>query len=167
MQNRKTKTNTSPDPDPNQYRRRCPDPNARIQFKHYMAIATFAIADLCALKSCQMKVFVKQFKLNDTLNVWVMLNDDTHTYIYIYMLAYDIYHGTKGNNWSFEKPMEIIFTKMLHYYDSCWSIIIVYTKKRQKWLCIVKMSPAVLSYHQSAVVHWLTGSNTAVSRKVF
>ena len=29
-------------------RRRCPDPNARIQkFIHYMAIATFAIADLC------------------------------------------------------------------------------------------------------------------------
>ena len=44
MQNRKTKNNT----DPNRYRRRCPDPNARIQkFIHYMAIATFAIADLC------------------------------------------------------------------------------------------------------------------------
>jgi len=30
---RKTKTNTNPDPnpDPNRYRRRCPDPNARIQ----------------------------------------------------------------------------------------------------------------------------------------
>jgi len=25
-----TKTNTNPDPDPNRYRRRCPDPNARI-----------------------------------------------------------------------------------------------------------------------------------------
>ena len=32
---RKTKTNTSPDP--NRYKRRCPDPNARIQkFIHYM-----------------------------------------------------------------------------------------------------------------------------------
>ena len=48
MQNRKTKTNTNPSPDPNRYRMRCPDPNARIQtFIHYMAIATFAIADLC------------------------------------------------------------------------------------------------------------------------
>ena len=48
MQNRKTKTNTNPSPDPNRYRRRCPDPNARIQkLIHYMAIATFAIADLC------------------------------------------------------------------------------------------------------------------------
>ena len=51
MQNRKTKTNTNPSPDPNRYRRRCPacpDPNARIQkFIHYMAIATFVIADLC------------------------------------------------------------------------------------------------------------------------
>ena len=48
MQNRKTKTNTNPSPDPNQCRRHCPDPNARIQkFMHYMAIATFAIADLC------------------------------------------------------------------------------------------------------------------------
>jgi len=29
---------TNPDPDPNRYRRRCPDPNARIQkFMHYMA----------------------------------------------------------------------------------------------------------------------------------
>ena len=45
MQNRKTKTNTNPSPDPNRYRRRCPDPNAK--FIHYMAIATFAIADLC------------------------------------------------------------------------------------------------------------------------
>ena len=46
MHNRKTKTNTNPSPDPNRYRRRCPDPNARIQkFIHYMAIATFAIAD--------------------------------------------------------------------------------------------------------------------------
>ena len=35
-----TKTNTNPNPDPNRYRRRCPDPNARIQkFIHYMAIA--------------------------------------------------------------------------------------------------------------------------------
>ena len=43
MQNSKTKTNTNPNPDPNRYRRRCPDPNARIQkFIHYMAIA-----DLC------------------------------------------------------------------------------------------------------------------------
>ena len=41
----KLKTNANP-PDPNRYRRRCPDPNARIQkFMHYMAIATFAIAD--------------------------------------------------------------------------------------------------------------------------
>ena len=33
-----TKTNTNPSPDPNRYRRRCPDPNARIQkFIHYMA----------------------------------------------------------------------------------------------------------------------------------
>ena len=48
MQNSKTKTNTNPSPDPNRYRRHCPDPNARIQkFIHYMAIATFAIADLC------------------------------------------------------------------------------------------------------------------------
>ena len=39
-----TKTNTNPDPDPNRYRRRCPDPNARIQkFIHYMTIA--AICD--------------------------------------------------------------------------------------------------------------------------
>ena len=30
-QNRKTKTDTNPIPDPNRYRRRCPDPNARIQ----------------------------------------------------------------------------------------------------------------------------------------
>jgi len=28
---RNTKTNTNPNPDPNRYRRRCPDPNARIQ----------------------------------------------------------------------------------------------------------------------------------------
>ena len=27
----KTKTNTNPNRDPNRYRRRCPDPNARIQ----------------------------------------------------------------------------------------------------------------------------------------
>jgi len=47
MQNRKTKTSKT-SPDPNRYRRRCPDPNARIQkFIHYMAIATFAIAALC------------------------------------------------------------------------------------------------------------------------
>jgi len=46
MQNRKTKTNTNLSLDPNRYRRRCPDPNARIQkFIHCMAIATFAIAD--------------------------------------------------------------------------------------------------------------------------
>ena len=34
MQNRKTKTKTNtnnPSPDPNRYRRRCPDPSARIQ----------------------------------------------------------------------------------------------------------------------------------------
>ena len=31
---RKTKTNTNPNPDPNRYRRRCPDPNARIQKKN-------------------------------------------------------------------------------------------------------------------------------------
>ena len=30
-QNRKTKSDTNPIPDPNRYRRRCPDPNARIQ----------------------------------------------------------------------------------------------------------------------------------------
>ena len=43
----KCKTNTNHNPDPNRYRRCCPDPNARIQkFMHYMAIATFAIADL-------------------------------------------------------------------------------------------------------------------------
>ena len=30
-QYRKTKTDTNPIPDPNRYRRRCPDPNARIQ----------------------------------------------------------------------------------------------------------------------------------------
>ena len=48
MQNSITKTNTNPSPDPNRYRRRCPDPNARIQkFIHCMAIAAFAIADLC------------------------------------------------------------------------------------------------------------------------
>jgi len=36
-QNRKIKTNTNPNPDPNRYRRRCPDPNARIQkFIHYI-----------------------------------------------------------------------------------------------------------------------------------
>ena len=35
---RYTKTNTNPNPDPDRYRRRCPDPNARIQkFIHYMA----------------------------------------------------------------------------------------------------------------------------------
>jgi len=35
---RKTNTNTNPNLDPNRYRRRCPDPNARIQkFIHYMA----------------------------------------------------------------------------------------------------------------------------------
>ena len=34
-----TKTNTNPSPDPNRYRRRCPDPIARIQkFIHYMAM---------------------------------------------------------------------------------------------------------------------------------
>jgi len=39
-----TKTNTNPNPDHNRYRRRCPDPNARIEkFIHYMAIA--AICD--------------------------------------------------------------------------------------------------------------------------
>jgi len=39
-----TKTNINPSPDPNRYRRRYPDPNARIQkFIHYMAIA--AICD--------------------------------------------------------------------------------------------------------------------------
>ena len=46
MQNRKTKTDTNPHPDPNRYRRCSPDPNARIQkFIHWMAIATFKIAD--------------------------------------------------------------------------------------------------------------------------
>ena len=46
MQKRKTKTNTNRSRDPNRYRRRCPDPNARIQkFIHYTAIATFANAD--------------------------------------------------------------------------------------------------------------------------
>ena len=30
-----TKTNTNPSPDPNRYRKRCPDPNTRIQkFKY-------------------------------------------------------------------------------------------------------------------------------------
>jgi len=44
----KTKTNTNPSPDPNRYRRRCSDPNARIQkFIYYMVISTFAIAALC------------------------------------------------------------------------------------------------------------------------
>ena len=53
MQNRKTKTNTNPSPDPNRYKRRCPDPNARIQkFIHYMAIATFAIATLVIAALC-------------------------------------------------------------------------------------------------------------------
>ena len=48
MHNSKTKTKTNPSPDPNRYRRHCPDPNARIQkFIHYMAIASFAIANLC------------------------------------------------------------------------------------------------------------------------
>jgi len=31
VQNRKTKTDTNPIPDPNRYRRRCPDPDARIE----------------------------------------------------------------------------------------------------------------------------------------
>jgi len=36
-QNRKIKTDTNPIPDPNRYRRRCPDPNARIQkFSYYL-----------------------------------------------------------------------------------------------------------------------------------
>ena len=44
---RKTKTKTSPNPDPNRYRRRCPDPNARIQkFIHYMAIAALCDSGL-------------------------------------------------------------------------------------------------------------------------
>ena len=30
---RKTKTNTNSNPDPNRYRRRCPDPNARIDYR--------------------------------------------------------------------------------------------------------------------------------------
>ena len=38
-QNRKTKTDTNPIPDPNRYRRRCPDPIARIQ-KFYTFIGT-------------------------------------------------------------------------------------------------------------------------------
>ena len=39
-----TKTNSNLNRDPNRYRRRCPDPNVRIQkFVHYMAIA--AICD--------------------------------------------------------------------------------------------------------------------------
>jgi len=55
MQNRKTKTNTNPSPDPSRYRRRCPDPNARIQkFIHYMAIATFAIAARFAIADCHL-----------------------------------------------------------------------------------------------------------------
>ena len=59
MQNRKTKTNTNPSPDPNQYRRHCPDPNARIQkFIHYMAIATFAIADCNHLSVLEGKLCV-------------------------------------------------------------------------------------------------------------
>ena len=43
---RYTKTNTNPNPDPNRYRRRCPDPNARIQkFIHYMATTPQLIAE--------------------------------------------------------------------------------------------------------------------------
>jgi len=39
-------TNTNTNPDPNRYRRRCPDPNAKIQkFIHYMAIGLAAICD--------------------------------------------------------------------------------------------------------------------------
>jgi len=37
--NRKTKTDTNPIPDPNRYRRRCPDPTARIK-KFYTFIGT-------------------------------------------------------------------------------------------------------------------------------
>ena len=39
-QNRKIKTNTNPNPDPNRYRRRCPDPNARIQKTEDLQIKT-------------------------------------------------------------------------------------------------------------------------------
>jgi len=42
-----TNTNTNRSPDPNRYRRRCPDPNARIQkFIHYMAIAALCDSGL-------------------------------------------------------------------------------------------------------------------------
>jgi len=34
------KLNTNPNPDPNQYRRRCPDPNARIQKTENLQIKT-------------------------------------------------------------------------------------------------------------------------------
>jgi len=45
-----TKTNTY-NPDPNLYRRRCPDPNARIQkFIHYMAIAAICDSGLSTFR---------------------------------------------------------------------------------------------------------------------
>ena len=39
-QNRNTKTNAKPNPEPNRYRRRCPDPNARIQKTEDLQIKT-------------------------------------------------------------------------------------------------------------------------------
>ena len=36
----KTKTGTNSSPDPNRYRRRCPDPNARIQKISYKHLGT-------------------------------------------------------------------------------------------------------------------------------
>jgi len=53
MQNSMRNSVTKPSPDPNRYRRRCPDPNARI---HYMAIAGFAIAGCQALKDTSWSV---------------------------------------------------------------------------------------------------------------
>ena len=51
-----TKTNTNRSPDPNRYRRRCPDPNARIQkFIHYMAIAAICDSRLSLLSLCLLR----------------------------------------------------------------------------------------------------------------
>ena len=44
-QNRKTKTDTNPIPDPNWYRRRCPDPNARIQKFYTLYLGLLMIKD--------------------------------------------------------------------------------------------------------------------------
>ena len=49
-----TKTNTNPNTDPNQYRRRCPDPIARMQkFIHYMATAAICDSGLSPIYSAQ------------------------------------------------------------------------------------------------------------------